>query len=399
MKINGDATIIGGGPIGSSTAASLAQKGYDVTVVEQKKEIGVPLKCAGLVSKRVFDLVNIDAETVTQNKLYGAYIHSPKGKTVLIKNDKPRAFAIDRVLFDKSLAEVAKKNGAVYLMNTTLDEIEKGNGFLKTRVKHGNENTFISSKILIGADGARSKVRKMFNLPEPQEMLLGIGAEVENIDVEPQYVHVFLGKKIAPGFFAWIIPTEKNKARIGLGSTQPLPKPVKTLFNDLFNYPTTKNYLQHAVITNITAGNIPLGIINETVKDNVMIVGDAAAQVKPISGGGLYTGLLSSKHCSEVAAEELEENKPTFDTLKKYHELWTKDIKREISFGMKIRKRFIHMNDNEIEHYFTYLEDETIISIISQYGDIDYPSRLLFPIIKNSPKLLHLLPKMMHLLL
>ncbi|HEC81776.1 MAG TPA: NAD(P)/FAD-dependent oxidoreductase, partial [Thermoplasmatales archaeon] len=296
-------------------------------------------------------------------------------------------------------AETAKKNGAVYLMNTTLDNVERENGLLKTKVKHNNKNTFIYSKILIGADGAKSKVRKIFNLPEPQEIILGLGAEVENIDVEPSFVHIFLGKKLAPGFFAWIIPTEKEKARIGLGCTQPPPKPAKTLFNNLFNYPTTKKYLQHTVVTNIIAGNIPLGIINETVKNNVMIVGDAAAQVKPLSGGGLYTGLLSSKHCSQVTAKTLEKKKPTMDGLKKYHELWTKDIKREISFGMKIRKRFIHMNDSEIEHYFTYLEDETITSIISQYGDIDYPSRLLFPLIKNSPKLLHLLPKMMHLLL
>ncbi|HEC95024.1 MAG TPA: NAD(P)/FAD-dependent oxidoreductase [Thermoplasmatales archaeon] len=401
MKTSYDVAVIGGGPIGSNIAASLSQKGYNVVVIEQKKEIGVPLQCAGLVSKRVFNLVDIPLESVMQNKLYGAYLHSPRDRMVQIGDDKPHAFAIDRVTFDKRLAEQAQERGAEYLLNTRAYNIKRKENAVEIQVKHCNETFAITSKLLIGADGSKSTVRKIFNFPQPQEMLLGAGAEVEHVDLDPKFVHVFLGREIAPGFFAWIIPINRDgtKARIGLCSTKPLSKTLKSYFTTLFNYPSTRPFLEQAVVTRFLGGSIPLGVLRETVADNVMLVGDAAAQVKPLSGGGIYTGLLSSKHCTSVAEEALEENNLTRKRLREYYDLWTQELKREIMFGMRVRRRYVQMNDEEIENHFTYLQDDIILSIISQYGDIDYPSRLVFPLVRSSPKLLRLLPKFIHLFL
>ncbi|HID25136.1 MAG TPA: NAD(P)/FAD-dependent oxidoreductase [Thermoplasmata archaeon] len=401
MKTSYDIMVVGGGPIGSNIAASLSQKGYDVVVIEQKKEIGIPLQCAGLVSKRVFNLVDTPLEAVMQNKLYGAYLHSPRGRMVQIGDDKPHAFAIDRITFDRRLAEQAQERGAEYLLNTRAYNIKRKDNAVEIQVKQGNETVNITSKLLIGADGARSTVRKTLNFPQPQETLLGVGAEVEHVYLDPKFVHVFLGRRIAPGFFAWIIPISKDgtKARIGLCSTKPLSKTLKSYFHSLFNYPSTQPFLEQAVVTRFLGGSIPLGVLRETVADNVMLVGDAAAQVKPLSGGGIYTGLLSSKHCTSVAEKAIEENNLTKKRLREYHNQWTQELKREIMFGMRVRRRYVQMDDEEIENHFTYLEDDAILSVISQYGDIDYPSRLLFPLIRGSPKLLRLLPKFIHLFL
>ena len=119
-----------------------------------------------------------------------------------------------------------------------------------------------------------------------------------------------------------------------------------------------------------------------------MIVGDASSQVKPLSGGGLYFGLLSSKHCSAVASLALEKGDLSDKFLAWYHKMWRRDLQREISIGLKIRKKFLKMSDGDIDRYLGYLNNEKVLSIIERYGDIDYPSRLIFPIIRHLPKLL-----------
>ena len=390
-----DAVIIGAGPIGSNVALHLSKKGFEVAVVEQKREIGIPLKCAGLVSKRVIELSGISPNKIIQNELYGAYIHSPEGRVFEIESDRVQAFAIDRVLFDKLLAENAQNYNAVYLLNNKAYSFGDG----KVQIKSDGESGVLQYKILIGADGAKSKVREFFGFPDPKEVLLGVGAEVENININPKKVHIFFSRNIAPGFFAWIIPTnrEGTEARIGLCTSTPPPKPIKSYFDMMFTNPLTEPFLKGCTVKGLLGGAIPLGFLDETAMDRVMIVGDAASQVKPLSGGGLYPGLLSSNFCSEVAEEALENNDASKKILKKYHNLWSAALKREIAIGMRIRKRFLQMDDSQVDKYLSYLNDEEILSIISKYGDIDYPSKLAFPLLKNIPILLKFLPEIMHL--
>ncbi len=401
MKKTFDALVVGGGPIGSNVASRISRSGYNVAVIEQKSSIGVPLKCAGLVTNRVFSLADIPYGRLIQNEITGAYIHSPKGEIYKMGGDRKRAYVIDREEFDKDIAEKAERNGVTYLLENRAFSFKRNDSKIKIYLKNtkNSEEEFFESDILIGADGANSAIRRHFSLPEPNEFLMCIGAEVDNVDIEPDFVHLFFGKEIAPGFFAWIIPLNKegDSARMGLCVSQPPPKSMRSYFLSLFNYPSTRPYLENAVITETIGGVIPLGYLDRTVDNNIMIVGDAASQVKPLSGGGLYTGLLSSKYCSQVATSALEENNFTKKFLEKYHRLWSGDLKREILIGMKIRKKFLLLDDKEIEKYLFYLRDKTILSTIEKYGDIDYPSRLIFPFIRIFPRFMKAIPSLMDL--
>ena len=142
-------------------------------------------------------------------------------------------------------------------------------------------------------------------------------------------------------------------------------------------------------------GTIPLGSLKKTIDDNVMLVGDSAAQVKPTSGGGLYPGLLCATHCAMVAEEAVQ--KQTFDEqfLKRYHTKWTKEIGRELSLGMRFRKIFTSLTDTQFNKYLEKLNNKKTVDIINTYGDIDYPSRLALPLLKASPSLLSLAPAML----
>ena len=125
-----------------------------------------------------------------------------------------------------------------------------------------------------------------------------------------------------------------------------------------------------------------------------MIAGDAAAQVKPTSGGGIYPGLLCAKHCSSVAIEALQKNDFSSFFMKKYQKLWSTDIGRELYFGLKFRKIFKSLTDEQMDKYIIKFQGDKINKIISKYGDIDYPSKLVTHLLKRSPSLIKLIPKM-----
>ena len=201
---------------------------------------------------------------------------------------------------------------------------------------------------MVGADGPYSKTREQFAISQPTEFLRGIGAEVTGIELDPDFVEIFVGNSIAPGFFAWMIPTNENgtEARIGLCIDQETKQSPNYYFSNLFKNKCSSPYLEHTKIIRKIGGAIPLGILKKTYSSNLLLVGDAAAQVKPTSGGGIYTGLVCGNHCSSVVIDALETNNFTSRFLKKYQKMWMEDIGMELYFGMKFRKLFKNLNDD-----------------------------------------------------
>jgi geranylgeranyl reductase family protein len=386
-----DAAIIGGGPIGGYVAKKIAQNGFKVAVFEEHKKIGDPLKCAGLVTPRVFDFLDFSEELVVQNRIKGAHIHSPSDHILTIGGDRIHALAIDRSEFDREMINYSVEEGADIFLENKVTSVKKNGNYIELKTSQNND---IKCKLLIGADGAYSKTREWFNLPKPTEILNGIGAELTNTNLDPDFVELFVGKNIAPGFFAWIIPTNENgkEARIGLCTVQNSTHPPKYYLSNLFKNKNLSPYLKDAKITQNIGGSIPIGALKKTYSSNALLVGDSAAQVKPTSGGGIYTGLLCATHCSSVAIESLHKNDFSSNFLKKYHKLWMADIGREMNLGMKFRNISKKLTDNQMDKYIEKFQNSEITEIITKYGDIDYPSKLVKPLLKKAPSLIKLLP-------
>jgi len=391
MQKKYDVAVVGGGPIGGNFAERIAEKNYTVAIFEQKKQIGMPLNCAGLVTPRVFDFVDFSENLVVQNRIKGANIHSPSGYTLTIGGDKVHAFVIDRIKFDQEIIKNSKKNGAEIFLGNKILSAQKHEQHIELLT---SQKTEVSCKLLIGADGPYSKIRDIFSLPRPTEFLRGMGAEITGTSLDPDFVEIFVGNKTAPGFFAWIIPTNEKgtKARIGLCITQDSTYSPKHYFSNFFKNKHTSQYLENIEITKHIGGVVPLGALRKTCTSNMMLVGDAAAQVKPTSGGGIYTGLLCAKYCSSVAIGALQKNDFSLQFLKKYHKLWSADIGVELNRGMKFRKIFKTLSDKQMDKYITKFQNPKITEIITKYGDIDRPSKLVKPLLKKVPSLLRLIP-------
>ena len=386
-----DTVVVGAGPIGGYVAGKIAERKYKVIIFEKNKQIGTPVKCAGLVSPRVFDFLDIQKEEVVQNTLKGAHIHSPSGNILTIGGNRVHAYAIDREKFDNEIIKKSKEKGAqVYLDNNVLSA-QKINDHIEIFTSKKHE---VKTKLVIGADGPHSIIRDRFILPEPKEFLRGIGAEITNTNLDPDFVEIFVGEKIAPGFFAWIIPTNDKgtKARIGLCTSHNIKESPKFYFQNFLKDKFSSKFFENIKIEKYIGGDIPLGSLKKTHTSNVLVVGDAAAQVKPTSGGGIYTGLLSASHCAKVAIDALQENNFSSQFLKKYHKLWYADIGLELFLGMRFRKIYKNLTDNQMDKYIKKFQNPKITEIISEYGDIDYPSKLVTPLLKKTPTLIRLIP-------
>ena len=386
-----DAVIVGGGPIGGYIAGNIAEKKFKVAVIERNKQIGIPMNCAGLVTPRIFEFLKISEESIVQNKIKGANIHSPSGNILKIGGDKVHALAIDRSRFDQEIIKIAIDKGVEVFLNNNVLSAHKIKNHIEIKTSKNND---FKCKLIIGSDGPYSKVRDRFALPGPKEILRGIGAEIENTDMNPDFLEIFLGNNIAPGFFAWIIPINRQgtMARIGLCISKESTKSPKHYFSNLFKNKSSSHFIKNAEIINQFGGVIPLGALNKTYDSNVLIAGDAAAQVKPTSGGGIYTGLLCADHCSNTSIEALQKNDFSNQFLKIYHKLWYADIGRELNLGMKFRKVFKKITDKQFDKYIEKFQNPKIKELITRYGDIDYPSKLLKPMLKKIPSLLRLLP-------
>jgi flavin-dependent dehydrogenase len=207
---------------------------------------------------------------------------------------------------------------------------------------------------------------------------------VSNAVCDEDAVKLFVGTNVAPGFFAWIIPAG-DAVRVGLCTQRNAGRYLERFASSNDH---AKTYLEDAKLVTSLAGSIPMGPIEKTFGDRVMIVGDAAAQVKPTSGGGIYPGLVCANHCAKTVIEALERNDFSERFLSRYHKRWTGDIGKELRKDWRLYKLFQSFSDEKMEEAFKLLDNPKILRLIEDRGDIDYPSKLALPLVRKEPRLL-----------
>jgi flavin-dependent dehydrogenase len=218
-------------------------------------------------------------------------------------------------------------------------------------------------------------------------MLRGYGTNEATIfDMDPDFVKIFSGNEVAPGFFAWLIPAGDH-VRIGLCTSRGDRSP-RYYFEKLLKDSGFKKLNRDVKCGSCTAGMIPISKIDKTYSDNIMLVGDAASQVKPLSGGGIYTGLKGAIHCASVAVNALETENFTQNMLKTYKRKWDDDMGKEMKRAYLIRRIVRNLTDEQIEEGFDIFNDKKLLSLLNKKGDIDYPTNLALPVLKKAPKLM-----------
>lgn len=349
----GEIQIVGAGNAGCYLAQQLKEKGINFQIFEEHPEVGRPPHCTGLVSKNIDELLDVSKDVVL-NQVKGAKMFSPNGTCLTLTRGEDQAYVFDRVKFDKKLAEGL--------------DINKGEKI---------ESLDPGAEFIVGADGPNSTVAKLGNFPELERTITGVQVEIKNKSFDKNFVEMYFGSEVAPGFFAWIVPMDE-KLKVGLASKENPGKYLDKFLQEKF---------EGAEILEKYGGVIPMKWREKLWKDNIALIGDAAGQVKPTTGGGIYMGFKSAK----ILADALEKK-----DLEVYEELWSLKVKPELNYALMIRKFLDRLTDEKLDGLFELLKKPEVKKIIEKHGDMDKPSKLVKEAVKN-PILLSYLPYLRHM--
>lgn len=369
-----DAIVVGGGPVGSRLACLLAGNGHRVLVLERKT---VPSEkcCTGIVGLECVKAFNIE-ESVILRRVNSANLFSPSGNLLYLHRDEPQAVILDRAAFDTSMREQTQRAGAEYHFGSRVMDISIEPDRAVVTVSSRGKEVQIPSKSVVVACGFAPGLIQKLGLGRFRDFVYGAQAEVATTGSEE--VEVYFGD-MAPGFFAWLVPVTPPIARAGLLSRE---KPGEYL----------KKWLEHLKSAKIIAsadvkinyGAIPLKPLSRTCGERMIVVGDAAGQVKPTSGGGIFYGLL----CADIAAETLHGALADGDLsekrLARYEKAWRRKLGGELRTGYWARKIFERMSNRQIDRLFEVLKASGIDEALLKAGNLsfDWHSRTIRQLLK-----------------
>jgi len=336
-----DAIIVGGGPAGSVTARFAAEAGAKVIILERRSEIGIPVLCGEGISQRIDKWGMLKGTRWIASKMDGAKIFSPNGTMVTLSKDmagNETGYVVYRDIFDKELARNATKAGSDLMLNAEVTGLIKKNGkIIGVNVKKFDEEVEIYADIIVGADGVESKIGKWAGINttlKTNDLETCAQYTITNIDYNSDYCEFYLGKKIAPGGYIWIFPKGEETFNVGIGVLASLSNsslPHKLLNEFIKNHPKLKN----GKPIRFLAGAVPVSKPIESVKNNLLLVGDAARHSDPITGGGLTTSLEGGKIAGETIGNSVEIQCFDKETLMSYEKKWKE------SFGTKLIRDYI----------------------------------------------------------
>ncbi len=280
QKNHHDVLIIGGGPAGSSAAYELAKSGWDVLVVDRRKEIGRPVQCAEFVHRAGFK----GPESVIAQSVHQMITHLPNGD--IHASDSP-GYVIHRDLYDQYLSLKARTAGANYAMKTSARVLENGKLFLQ----NGSTRT-LGSKLVIDASGPK----KTAEVARAIQMRVPLNKSLRDI-------HVWLREDI-PGGYAWLFP-KQHEANLGLAVTLPphtlnLNQLLLDVFQDIKN-----EFALGEEPIEFSSGLIPVTGITRLKQDRILYAGDACGITHPVSGEGIYRATLTGELAGKAGSQYL----------------------------------------------------------------------------------------------
>lgn len=375
LKSKYDVVVIGAGPVGIYTSLKLARNGLRVLVIEEDSEIGRPRFCTGLISSKAFDTFNLPREAI-EGEFYSAWVISPLGSRVCLKGSDIKIYVTDRAIFDQGLYNQAKESGVEFLLQCRCSGIEVNDESLAAKIRYDGAVDSVRAEAAVLATGIKYNLHRLVGLDTPPDFL-----DCSQVQIEGSLgsdIEIFMGNSVAPHSFAWIVPLRDNKLRIGMSTKQ---DSVRFL----------KSFLEHLKLKerigkdefDIMRRPIPLGTIKNTYSQRILVVGDAAGQVKTTTGGGIYFGLL----CADLAAQTITEafKKRDFSSrfLCQYEINWKKKIGFDLTMGLYLRKFLAYLNDGQIERLVQFCAQESTQRLIEEYADFDHHGKFINELIKN----------------
>lgn len=359
-----DVIVIGAGIAGSYTAVQLARLGYSVAVLEKNPEPGYKTSCTGIISPACLDMLPGTGSAI-QREAGSATIFSPSGDSIRIERPSTQAFILDRSALDRLVAEQAGQNGADYLFSTLATGFRSDELCIHVMASRGPELLDLPARAAVIACGTAAGLTRQLGLGQISEYSQGAQADVDCRDIDG--VEVYSGRHIAPGFFAWLVPTVPGRAKAGLLCSKNPGPLIKNFLNLLEGQDKILPAAHH-----VSFGAIPLKPLSRTYADRILVVGDAAGQVKPTTGGGIYFSLLCAGMAVRTLDEVLRAGDLSSRKLAVYQKRWHKTLKRELDIDYWAHSFYQGLSDKQAEHIFRVIQRHGIHESLLASPDITF---------------------------
>ena len=339
-----DVVIVGAGPVGGHTANLLAKRGQRVLLLEEHNEIGRPFQCAGLVTPNAMKQVNL-YDTILE-EIDGALIHGPSGTLVPVgTGGTVRTYVVCRKLFDEAVVKQSMISGATLWLNSKPISAETEEDRVVLTINRNGKDIEISTKLLIGCDGAHSWTRRYFKMGRPKELMIGFQTEVVGYQYRKRWLEMYSGSEIAPGFFAWVIPSGNDSCRIGLWSTAERldGKSIEECYHNLLNHPLWEDRFSNIRETARYCGPVPSGMVKKAYKNRVILIGDAAGMAKPTTGGGIGPGFEQINGIVDKLSAAIDSNLLTEDRLKTIAKSHFEKMRKEQNRARSLRNLLVNL--------------------------------------------------------
>jgi geranylgeranyl reductase family protein len=337
-----DVAVVGGGPAGLRAAALCAEAGLDVVVFEEHLAVGEPAHCTGIVSLETAELAKVPDDVVL-GRLSRARLHGPGGETWEVGWDTPereQILAIDRAAFDRGLARQACEAGAVVQPGVRVTGVlPRADG---VDVVAGGRT--IAARACVLACGVAYRFHRELGLGLPSQLVHGAQVEVDAAPAD--HVDIYFGRQVAPGGFAWAVPLSRDgrpRAKLGVMATGNAASALQT-------------FLARDTVRGRLAAEpgppvrrlLPLRPIPRTAAARLLVVGDAGGFTKPMTGGGIFYGLLTAGLAAETLVEAFQRERFDAEFLSRYERRWQDRLGTELRVAGWMRDLATRLTDAEI---------------------------------------------------
>jgi len=353
-----DLVVVGAGPGGSTAAWQAAQAGLSVLLVEKRQEIGSPVRCAeGVPHETLAGFLEPDPAWICARVDQAQIVALANGQVVEQWQGRGGlGYVLERRVFDRALAERAARAGAQVRVKTAVTGLLRENGAVRgVVVQWQGQSIEVEAGVVVAADGVESRIGAWAGLDTRlplADTMVCAQYLLAGIDWDPACLGYWIGEEIAPGGYAWVFPKGEGRANVGLGVQADRAR--ETALTYLHRFVEREPALAAGSPVTLIAGSVPVAPpCAQLVADGLMLVGDAARQVDPLTGGGIMNAMAAGRLAAQVAAEALAAGEPSARRLAAYQEQATQLIGRRLARNYRLRERF--PPDRRASHDFVRL--------------------------------------------
>ncbi|MBN1390112.1 MAG: NAD(P)/FAD-dependent oxidoreductase [Candidatus Thermoplasmatota archaeon] len=361
-----DCLVIGAGPAGSVTAREVAKGGWSVLMVEKRPEIGVPVRCGEGISKQLLDMIGLEKDpSFISAEMDGAKIISPGGHVLTLGPEiagPEVGFIIEREVFDQRLAKMAARAGAEIWVRAEAVSYEDAGDGVVVGIKLISGAISVKARVVVAADGFESLIARWAGIEtklDIKDIDTCLQYEMVGIETDDRYTEFFVGRRYVPGGYVWCFPKEHGIANVGLGVNGLFVNEAGDTKRYLDDFIASNPRFSKGKITEINGGGVSVSLpLEETVADHLVIVGDAARMIDPLTGGGVYNACYAALQAGKTICEALEKNDTSKAALEPYERRWRDGLEMEMARNYIAKEKLLEVSDETLDK---------VISAISGY--------------------------------